>query len=328
MDLASYLPLVGIPVVVAGFALRFNPLLVVTAAGLSTGLAVGMDLGALLETFGEKFLNSRQLATFILILPVIGLLERYGLKERAQQWIAGIRSATTARILMLYFVVRELTAALGLINLGGHAQTVRPLLAPMAEGAAANQLGELPPVLRDRIRAHAAACDNIAVFFGEDIFIAFGAVLLMDAFLKENGIANIEPLHIGLWAIPTAVSALIIHMARLARLDARLQRDIAALFASHFSPQAFQAEADYFAAPGRTSYERPYGWAWLLALAQELEAWNAPQSGQWREAMRPLLTLIRQRWLTFLPLQDYLICSGWHDNTAFVLRLAESGTTV
>ncbi|AXT47054.1 MULTISPECIES: DUF969 domain-containing protein [Chromobacterium] len=228
MDLASYLPLVGIPVVVAGFALRFNPLLVVTAAGLSTGLAVGMDLGALLETFGEKFLNSRQLATFILILPVIGLLERYGLKERAQQWIAGIRSATTARILMLYFVVRELTAALGLINLGGHAQTVRPLLAPMAEGAAANQLGELPPVLRDRIRAHAAACDNIAVFFGEDIFIAFGAVLLMDAFLKENGIANIEPLHIGLWAIPTAVSALIIHMARLARLDARLQSDIAA----------------------------------------------------------------------------------------------------
>ncbi|UGA38311.1 DUF969 domain-containing protein [Chromobacterium haemolyticum] len=72
------------------------------------------------------------------------------------------------------------------------------------------------------------ACDNIAVFFGEDIFIAFGAVLLMDAFLKENGIANIEPLHIGLWAIPTAVSALIIHMARLARLDARLQSDIAA----------------------------------------------------------------------------------------------------
>ncbi|MCP1290643.1 MULTISPECIES: DUF969 domain-containing protein [Chromobacterium] len=228
MDLASYLPLVGIPVVVAGFALRFNPLLVVTAAGLSTGLAVGMDLGTLLETFGEKFLNSRQLATFILILPVIGLLERYGLKERAQQWIAGIKSATTARILMLYFVVRELTAALGLINLGGHAQTVRPLLAPMAEGAAANQLGELPQALRDRIRAHAAACDNIAVFFGEDIFIAFGAVLLMDAFLKENGIANIEPLHIGLWAIPTAISALIIHMARLARLDASLQGDIAA----------------------------------------------------------------------------------------------------
>ncbi|MCD5364558.1 DUF969 domain-containing protein [Chromobacterium aquaticum] len=228
MELASCLPLVGIPVVVAGFALRFNPLLVVTAAGLATGLAVGMDIGVLLETFGEKFLNSRQLATFILILPVIGLLERYGLKERAQQWIAGIRSATTARVLMLYFVVREATAALGLINLGGHAQTVRPLLAPMAEGAAANRLGDLPEALRDRIRAHAAACDNVAVFFGEDIFIAFGAVLLMDAFLKENGITDVEPLHIGLWAIPTALCALLIHMSRLARLDASLQREVAA----------------------------------------------------------------------------------------------------
>ncbi len=90
---------------------------------------------------------------------------------------------------MLYFVAREGTAALGLMSLGGHAQTVRPLLAPMAEGAAQNEYGELPQHIRDKIKAHAAACDNIAVFFGEDIFIAFGAVLLIDAFLKENGIA-------------------------------------------------------------------------------------------------------------------------------------------
>jgi uncharacterized membrane protein len=232
MDLSALLPLVGIPVVVMGFALKFNPLLVVTIAGLITGFSVGMDFGTLLETFGEKFFNSRQLATFILILPVIGLLERYGLKERAQAWIAKFASITSARILMLYFVVREATAALGLVNLGGHAQTVRPLLAPMAEGAAVNAYGDLPQSIRDKIRAHAAACDNIAVFFGEDIFIAFGAVLLMDAFLKENGIANIELLHIGLWAIPTALCALIIHMIRLARLDASIRRDVDAWNAS------------------------------------------------------------------------------------------------
>ena len=81
---------------------------------------------------------------------------------------------------------------------------------------------------RDKIKAHAAACDNIAVFFGEDIFIAFGAVLLIDAFLKENGIEGIEPLHIGLWAIPTAIAALVIHMTRLLRLDASIRRDVMA----------------------------------------------------------------------------------------------------
>lgn len=239
MDGTTLLPLIGIPIVVIGFALRFNPLLVVVVAGLATGLLVGMDFGMLLETFGEKFVNSRSLATFILILPVIGLLEYYGLKGApGHGW--RIASATSARILMLYFVAREGTAALGLMSLGGHARTVRPLLAPMAEGAALNEYGELPQHIRDKIKAHAAACDNIAVFFGEDIFIAFGAVLLIDAFLKENGIAGIEPLHIGLWAIPTAIAALIIHMTRLLRLDASIRRDVMARRAEQSTQEAAQ----------------------------------------------------------------------------------------
>lgn len=222
----NYLPLIGIVVIVVGFALRFNPLLVVTCAGLITGWAVDLDWQTLIATFGEKFLNARQLASFLLILPVIALLERYGLQQRAKSWIASIKSATTTRILMVYFVVRECSAALGLLSLAGQAQTVRPLLAPMAIGAASNSYGDLPKPLQDKISAHAAACDNIAMFFGEDIFIAFGAVLLMDAFLKENGIQGIEPLHIGLWAIPTAIAALIVHCFRLARLEAQLSNDV------------------------------------------------------------------------------------------------------
>jgi len=219
-------PLIGVVIIIVGFVLRFNPLLVVTVAGLATGLSVGMDLGTLLETFGEKFINSRSLAVYVLILPIIGLLESFGLKERAQDWISSMASATSARILMLYFVVRQALGALGLTYIGGHAQTVRPLLAPMVEGAAAARHGDLPQPIRDKLRAHCAACDNIAIFFSEDIFIAFGAVLLMDAFLKENGIAGVEPLHLGLWAIPTAIAAFLIHMFRLVRLDASIQRDV------------------------------------------------------------------------------------------------------
>ncbi|MCG7535942.1 DUF969 domain-containing protein [Pseudoalteromonas sp. OOF1S-7] len=227
MSELNFLPLSGILVVILGFALRFNPLLVVTCAGIVTGWAVDLNYLTLLETFGEKFLNSRQLASFLLLLPVIAILERYGLQQHAKNWIASIKGATTARILSVYFVVRECSAALGLINLAGQAQTVRPLLAPMALGAASNIHGDLPKPVQDMINAHAAACDNIAVFFGEDIFIAFGAVLLMDAFLRENGIAGIEPLHIGLWAIPTAIAALLVHLFRLARLEAKIREQIA-----------------------------------------------------------------------------------------------------
>jgi hypothetical protein len=96
-----------------------------------------MPIATILEKLGEGFLNTRNLP-FILLLPlaVIGLLERHGLKERAQAWIAKIRSATAGRLLIVYLFVREATAAMGLTSLGGHPQMVRPLLAPMAEGAA------------------------------------------------------------------------------------------------------------------------------------------------------------------------------------------------
>ncbi|MDO2296251.1 DUF969 family protein, partial [Escherichia coli] len=82
---------------------------------------------------------------------VIGLLERHGLKERAQAWIAKIHSATAGRLLIVYLFVREATAALGLTSLGGHPQMVRPLLAPMAEGGAEKRL--CPPPGPGRYRA-------------------------------------------------------------------------------------------------------------------------------------------------------------------------------
>ena len=227
MDVSLLLPLIGIPVVVLGFALRFNPLLVVTTAGLATGLASGMSLVALLETFGEKFLNSRQLATFILILPVIGLLERAGLQERARILIRQVKAATAGRLLLVYFMVRQATAALGLVSLGGHPQMVRPLVAPMAESAAEAEHGPLPGRARFRIRAMAAATDNIGLFFGEDIFIAIGSIVLIVGFLEQAGI-RVEALHVSLWAIPTAIVALLVHGARLLLFDRRVKRDIAA----------------------------------------------------------------------------------------------------
>ena len=141
--------------------------------------------------------------------------------------IAGIPAATTGRVLMIYFAVRQITAALGLISLGGHAQMVRPLVAPMAESAAESRLGALSDATRHRIRAHAAAVDNVGVFFGEDVFIAIGSILLIRGFLEQSGI-RVEPAQLALWAIPTAIAAFLIHGARLLRLDRSLRREVAA----------------------------------------------------------------------------------------------------
>jgi len=219
------LTLLGIAVVIIGFVLKFNPLLVVVVAGIVTGVAGDMSLEKILTTFGESFVKNRYLSLFILTLPVIGLLERNGLKEQAQKLIGTIKVATTGRILILYLFIREFAAAIGLTALGGHAQMVRPLIAPMAEAAAENKFGNLSDDTRNKIKAFAASADNVGVFFGEDIFIAFGAVLLMKGFYEQNGI-NLEPLQIAVWGIPTAIAAFIIHGVRLYLLDRSIAREV------------------------------------------------------------------------------------------------------
>ena len=161
----------------------------------------------------------------IIVLPlaVIGLLERNGLKEHAQNWIGKIHSATAGRLLTVYLLVRELSAALGLTSLGGHPQMVRPLIAPMAEGATVNQYKqELPEPVSVKLRAYSAATDNVGLFFGEDVFVAFGAIVLMQTFMKTTANLEIEPMHIALGGIPTALAAFIIHAIRLHRLDKQI----------------------------------------------------------------------------------------------------------
>ncbi|CAK9884461.1 MAG: hypothetical protein XXXJIFNMEKO3_00847 [Candidatus Erwinia impunctatus] len=223
-------PLAGIAAIIIGFLLRFNPVLVVIISGLVTGVAASMPLGDILDKLGGGFLNTRNLPLILLLpLAVIGMLERHGLKERAQSWIAQIRTATAGRLLNVYLFVREVSAAMGLTSLGGHPQMVRPLLAPMAEGATQNRYGELPVAVRHRLRAMAAATDNVGLFFGEDVFVAFGAIIFMYNFMQESANIHTEPLHIAMWGIPTAICAFIIHAARLRRLDKVLAAELSSL---------------------------------------------------------------------------------------------------
>ncbi|KWR88270.1 DUF969 domain-containing protein [Cupriavidus sp. IDO] len=219
-------PLIGVGVIIIGFVLRFNPMLVVVLAAIATGLAAPMPVMQILSAIGTAFVKARNLPLIILLpLAVIGLLERHGLREHAQAWIARIASATVGRLLIVYLGVRELTAAVGLTSLGGHPQMVRPLLAPMAEGAAENRFGHLPEPIRQRVLAFCAATDNVGLFFGEDIFVAFGAIALMHTFLLSSNI-DVEPLHIAVWGIPTAICAFLIHAVRLRRLDGWLEREL------------------------------------------------------------------------------------------------------
>jgi uncharacterized membrane protein len=220
---ADMLPLLGVAVVVLGFVARINPLLVVMAAAIVSGLAGGLDLVGVISAFGKAFNDNRYVSVTWLVLPVIGALERAGLQERARDLIVQIRAASVFSILCLYMLIRQVAVAIGLTSLGGQATMVRPLIAPMAEAAGDARLGASDEGTHDAIRAQAAAAENIGLFFGEDIFVAIGSILLIKGFLEQNGVI-VEPLQLSVWAIPTAIMAFAIHAVRLFLFDRRLSR--------------------------------------------------------------------------------------------------------
>jgi uncharacterized membrane protein len=87
----------------------------------------------------------------------------------------------------------------------------------MAEAAAARDNPDITDVGRDRVKAMAAATDNIGLFFGEDIFLAIASILLIKGFLEGAGII-VQPLQLSVWAIPTAIAAFGVHGYRIIRM--------------------------------------------------------------------------------------------------------------
>lgn len=215
--------LLGVAVIVVGFAIRLNPLLVVVLAALTSGWFAGLSPLAVIAAFGKAFNDNRFVSTAYLVLPLVGVLERAGLREQASRIIAGLRGVSVGRLLIGYMIFRQATTAVGLMPIAGQAQTIRPLVAPMAEAASEQRDGPPTSETRYAIRAMAAATDNVAVFFSEDIFVAMGSVLLMVGFLTSSNIV-LDPIRLSVWAIPTALAAFAIHAARLMLFDRRLAR--------------------------------------------------------------------------------------------------------
>jgi hypothetical protein len=113
-------------------------------------------------------------------------------------------------------------------------------------------------------------------------------------------------------------------LVRLLRLfpDLPEAKQARAVLREHLTAKNLKAEADSFARPNAQSFERPYGWAWLLKLAEELHGWDDADGREWSKNLRPLVDVLVARSLAFFPKQTYPIRSGVHPNTAFGLAFA------
>ncbi|MEI0530554.1 DUF969 domain-containing protein [Brachyspira pilosicoli] len=219
--------LIGILVIILGFALKLDTISIVLLAGIITGIVSGMGIIEILSFLGNAFVANRFATLLVLTLATIGILERNGLRERATKCIMGIRGATCGKILSLYVIIRTIASALSL-RIGGHVNFIRPLIYPMARGAL-EKYGVYDKQLDEKVKAISNSVENYGNFFGQNVFIASAGVLLVLSTLQELGIENIDAYSIAISSIPMAIVAMIVSIIRNYLFDLKLKKLINAL---------------------------------------------------------------------------------------------------
>lgn len=212
--------LIGVVLIIIGFAIKLDTIGVVLIAGIATGFVVGMDFVEILSVLGKAFVDTRYMSLFLLTLAVIGILERNGLRESAARLIRKLNEATSGKVLSAYVVVRAIFAALSL-RIQGHIQFVRPLIYPMAKGAIPHQISQKDD---EKLKALCNANENYGNFFGQNVFIASPGVLLIVGTLSEGGI-KVSADSIALASIPITIIAVFYSILRNLMWDKHLTKE-------------------------------------------------------------------------------------------------------
>ena len=183
--------LIGVAIVVVGLILKFDTIATVVLAGIVTGLVGGMSVMDILTTLGNSFVSQRTATLFVLTLVII-----------------------------VYEAIRTLASAFS-IRLGGHPQFVRPVVVPMAEGAAVAKYGEINEEMQDIIRGGSAGAENYGNFFAQNCFMGSSGTLLIVSTLVGLGY-EVDALQIARWSIPVACVSIVLGVIRNLWLDKQL----------------------------------------------------------------------------------------------------------
>ena len=204
----NYLSLLGVLIVIVGFALKIDSILIVMVALVVTALTGGLGIGGMLETLGTSFVNHRGMAIFIIIMLATGTLERNGLKESAASLIKRFRKVSAGMIIDIYGVFRMIFAAFN-VSFGGVAGFVRPIIMPMALGTVESKGLEIDPRHEEELKGMSSAMENICWFFGQVLFVGGAGALLVQSTLKDLGY-EVTLGQLALVEIPVAIVALVV----------------------------------------------------------------------------------------------------------------------
>lgn len=214
--------LLGILIVIAGFALKLDSILIIICAGLVTALVGGLGITGFLETLGSSFVANRSIAIFILIMLVTGTLERNGLKEAAAKLIGKLKNPTSGKVIGAYGIMRGIFGAFN-VSFGGVAGFVRPIIMPMATGAI-EASGEVPNEEHvEEIKGMASAMENIAWFFCQVLFVGGSGGLLIKGTLEGLGY-NVELVDLAKTVMPVSITAVLAGIVFFIMKDKKLRK--------------------------------------------------------------------------------------------------------
>ncbi|HBN27764.1 MAG TPA: DUF969 domain-containing protein [Clostridiaceae bacterium] len=214
--------LIGVLIIVVGFALKLDAIGIVITAGVVTGLVGGISFPQILDILGKTFVANRYMSIFLMLLPVIGILEKNGLKETAGKFISKIKNASPGKVIISYGVVRAFLAAFD-ISFGGVAGFVRPVVYPMAVGSVESKGKKISEEDAETIKAMSAGMENVAWFFGQTLFIAGAGLLLVQGTLKSAGY-ELDPIKAVKAEIPVAIIAVLVASIYYGIIDKKIMK--------------------------------------------------------------------------------------------------------
>lgn len=216
------LKLLGILIVVIGFVLKLDSILIIMIAAIVTALVAGMDPVTFLETLGSSFVANRSMCVFVMVMVVTGTLERNGLKQAAAYLMKKFKNASAGVVLAIYGVFRLVFAAFN-VSFGGVAGFVRPIVLPMASAAAKKNGKKISEKYEENLKGMASGMENIAWFFGQVLFVGTSGMILVQSTLAGLGY-NVELVDLMKVQIPVAIIAVAVAIVYYYLKDKQLSR--------------------------------------------------------------------------------------------------------
>ncbi|MDE6357814.1 MAG: DUF969 family protein [Eubacteriales bacterium] len=201
------LKLLGILIIIIGFALKKDAILIIMCSAVVTALVGGLGLGGFLEILGSSFVKNRNMSIFIIIILVTATLERNGLKEVAKKLIGKAKNISAGAIIGIYTIMRGVFAAFN-VGFGGVAGFVKPIIFPMSVGAVEAKGQKPNEKYVEEIKGMCSAAENAGNFFCNVLFTGSSGALLVQGTLKDLGY-EVSLIDLAKVEIPVALLALV-----------------------------------------------------------------------------------------------------------------------